>query len=62
MQQSSFSSTLTTIPHYIGQLTRGDAVMYGPEGVHFYTRPETVAARWPTGNRAGVDLHFPSMK
>ncbi len=40
----------------------GDTAMYGPEGVHFYTRLKTVTARWPTGIRAGVDLQFPTMK
>ncbi len=40
----------------------GDTAIYGPEGVHFYTRLKTVTARWPTGIRAGVDLHFPTLK
>lgn len=32
--------------------------VYGPEGVHFYTRLKTVTARWPTGLRAGAQFHF----
>ena len=40
----------------------GDTAMYGPEGVHFYTRLKTVTQRWPTGIRAGLDLNFPAMK
>lgn len=38
----------------------GDHSIYGPEGVHFYTRLKTVTARWPTGIRSGADFHFPS--
>jgi malonate-semialdehyde dehydrogenase (acetylating)/methylmalonate-semialdehyde dehydrogenase len=34
--------------------------IYGPEGVHFYTRLKTVTSRWPAGIRAGADFHFPS--
>ncbi|HVW72090.1 MAG TPA: CoA-acylating methylmalonate-semialdehyde dehydrogenase [Rhizomicrobium sp.] len=32
--------------------------VYGPEGVHFYTRLKTVTSRWPTGIRAGAQFHF----
>jgi malonate-semialdehyde dehydrogenase (acetylating)/methylmalonate-semialdehyde dehydrogenase len=32
--------------------------VYGPEGVHFYTRLKTVTARWPTGLRGGAQFHF----
>jgi len=32
--------------------------VYGPEGVHFYTRLKTVTARWPTGFRGGAQFHF----
>ncbi len=32
--------------------------VYGPEGVHFYTRLKTVTARWPTGLRSGAEFHF----
>ncbi|HEY5789010.1 MAG TPA: CoA-acylating methylmalonate-semialdehyde dehydrogenase [Gammaproteobacteria bacterium] len=35
--------------------------IYGPEGVHFYTRLKTVTTRWPTGIRAGHNLHFPTL-
>jgi len=38
----------------------GDHAVYGPEGVHFYTRLKTVTTRWPTGIRAGARLAFPS--
>ena len=34
--------------------------IYGPEGVHFYTRLKTVTTRWPAGIRSGADFHFPS--
>jgi malonate-semialdehyde dehydrogenase (acetylating)/methylmalonate-semialdehyde dehydrogenase len=40
----------------------GDHAVYGPDGVHFYTRLKTVTARWPTGIRAGAEFHFPSLK
>jgi malonate-semialdehyde dehydrogenase (acetylating)/methylmalonate-semialdehyde dehydrogenase len=40
----------------------GDHAVYGPEGVHFYTRLKTVTARWPAGIRAGAEFHFPSLK
>jgi malonate-semialdehyde dehydrogenase (acetylating) / methylmalonate-semialdehyde dehydrogenase len=40
----------------------GDHSIYGPEGVHFYTRIKTVTARWPTGIRAGAEFNFPSLK
>lgn len=32
--------------------------VYGPEGVHFYTRLKTVTSRWPAGLRAGAQFHF----
>ena len=38
----------------------GAHAIYGPEGVHFYTRLKTVTSRWPAGIRAGADFHFPS--
>jgi malonate-semialdehyde dehydrogenase (acetylating)/methylmalonate-semialdehyde dehydrogenase len=38
----------------------GGHAIYGPEGVHFYTRLKTVTTRWPAGIRAGADFHFPS--
>ena len=40
----------------------GDHAMYGPEGVHFYTRLKTVTTRWPAGIKSGAEFTFPSMK
>ncbi|MDB5506222.1 MAG: methylmalonate-semialdehyde dehydrogenase [Devosia sp.] len=40
----------------------GDHSIYGPEGVHFYTRLKTVTQRWPAGIRAGAEFNFPSLK
>ncbi len=37
----------------------GGHSIYGPEGVHFYTRPKVVIARWPDPIHRGVDLGFP---
>ena len=37
----------------------GDHAIYGPEGVHFYTRPKVVISRWPDPMHRGVDLGFP---
>jgi malonate-semialdehyde dehydrogenase (acetylating)/methylmalonate-semialdehyde dehydrogenase len=37
----------------------GDTHMYGPEGIHFYTRRKVVTARWPNQATIGMDLHFP---
>ncbi|MCZ4271098.1 CoA-acylating methylmalonate-semialdehyde dehydrogenase [Maritalea porphyrae] len=34
--------------------------MYGPEGVHFYTRLKTVTTRWPEGIKEGAVFNFPS--
>ncbi len=39
----------------------GDHAIYGPEGVHFYTRLKTVTARWPSGGRAGPEFGFPTL-
>jgi malonate-semialdehyde dehydrogenase (acetylating)/methylmalonate-semialdehyde dehydrogenase len=36
----------------------GSHGVYGPEGVHFYTRLKTVTSRWPTGIRSGAQFHF----
>lgn len=36
----------------------GDHAIYGPEGVHFYTRLKTVTARWPTGRGEGAEFNF----
>jgi malonate-semialdehyde dehydrogenase (acetylating)/methylmalonate-semialdehyde dehydrogenase len=33
--------------------------IYGPDGVHFYTRPKVVTTRWPEPEQRGVDLGFP---
>jgi len=38
----------------------GDSTMYGPEGVHFYTRPMVVTSRWPDPSGSRVDLGFPT--
>jgi malonate-semialdehyde dehydrogenase (acetylating)/methylmalonate-semialdehyde dehydrogenase len=40
----------------------GDHGIYGPEGVHFYTRLKTVTTRWPAGIKGGADFSFPSQK
>ena len=40
----------------------GDHAIYGPEGIHFYTRLKTVTSRWPTGIRAGAEYVFPTNK
>ena len=37
----------------------GDANMYGPAGVDFYTRTKTVTSRWPDPSTSAVDLGFP---
>jgi malonate-semialdehyde dehydrogenase (acetylating)/methylmalonate-semialdehyde dehydrogenase len=33
--------------------------IYGPEGVHFYTRAKVTTTRWPDPAHRGVDLGFP---
>ncbi|GHA22667.1 putative 3-oxopropanoate dehydrogenase [Devosia pacifica] len=38
----------------------GDHSIYGPEGVHFYTRLKTVTQRWPKGIKEGAQFTFPS--
>jgi len=38
----------------------GDHSIYGPEGVHFYTRLKTVSSRWPTGIKSGAVYTFPT--
>jgi malonate-semialdehyde dehydrogenase (acetylating)/methylmalonate-semialdehyde dehydrogenase len=40
----------------------GDHAIYGPEGVHFYTRLKTVTTRWPAGIKSGAEFTFPSIK
>jgi malonate-semialdehyde dehydrogenase (acetylating)/methylmalonate-semialdehyde dehydrogenase len=37
----------------------GSHAIYGPEGVHFYTRQKVVIGRWPDPIHRGVDLGFP---
>jgi malonate-semialdehyde dehydrogenase (acetylating)/methylmalonate-semialdehyde dehydrogenase len=37
----------------------GDAHMYGPEGIRFYTRTKVVTSRWPDPATSRVDLGFP---
>jgi malonate-semialdehyde dehydrogenase (acetylating)/methylmalonate-semialdehyde dehydrogenase len=37
----------------------GDSHMYGPEGVHFYTRTKVVTSRWPDPTTSQIDLGFP---
>ncbi|HAN07240.1 MAG TPA: methylmalonate-semialdehyde dehydrogenase (CoA acylating) [Acidimicrobiaceae bacterium] len=37
----------------------GDAHMYGPDGVRFFTRAKVVTARWPDPGTSSVDLGFP---
>ncbi len=37
----------------------GSDAIYGPEGVHFYTRQKVVISRWPDPIHRGVDLGFP---
>ena len=40
----------------------GDHSIYGPEGVHFYTRLKTITSRWPSGVKEGAVFTFPSMR
>jgi malonate-semialdehyde dehydrogenase (acetylating)/methylmalonate-semialdehyde dehydrogenase len=40
----------------------GDTHMYGPEGVHFYTRRKVVTSRWPDPATSRVDLGFPQSR
>jgi len=37
----------------------GDAHMYGPEGINFYTRGKVVTSRWPDPATSSIDLGFP---
>jgi malonate-semialdehyde dehydrogenase (acetylating)/methylmalonate-semialdehyde dehydrogenase len=37
----------------------GDAHIYGPEGVKFYTRGKVVTSRWPDPSARGKNLGFP---
>jgi malonate-semialdehyde dehydrogenase (acetylating)/methylmalonate-semialdehyde dehydrogenase len=38
----------------------GDTTMYGPEGIHFFTRPKVITTRWPDPATSAVDLGFPT--
>lgn len=38
----------------------GTHAIYGPEGVHFYTRQKVVISRWADPIHRGVDLGFPT--
>ncbi len=38
----------------------GSHAIYGPDGVHFYTRQKVVITRWPDPIHRGVDLGFPT--
>ena len=38
----------------------GDAPIYGPEGIRFYTRPKVVTSRWPDPAASVIDLGFPT--
>jgi malonate-semialdehyde dehydrogenase (acetylating)/methylmalonate-semialdehyde dehydrogenase len=37
----------------------GDTHIYGPEGIHFYTRGKAVTSRWLDPSHGGVSLGFP---
>jgi malonate-semialdehyde dehydrogenase (acetylating)/methylmalonate-semialdehyde dehydrogenase len=38
----------------------GGNPIYGPEGIHFYTRPKVVSSRWPDPATSVIDLGFPT--
>ncbi|MEE8600871.1 CoA-acylating methylmalonate-semialdehyde dehydrogenase [Euzebya tangerina] len=38
----------------------GSHGIYGPEGVHFYTKQKVLISRWPDPMHRGVDLGFPA--
>ena len=38
----------------------GDAPIYGPEGIRFYTRPKVITSRWPDPASSMIDLGFPT--
>ncbi|MDA8291469.1 MAG: CoA-acylating methylmalonate-semialdehyde dehydrogenase [Actinomycetota bacterium] len=40
----------------------GDAHMYGPAGVDFYTRSKVVTSRWPEASTSAIDLGFPGTR
>ena len=37
----------------------GDARMYGPDGIRFYTREKVVTSRWPEPSVSAIELGFP---
>jgi len=41
------------------QLLKADSHVYGPEGIHFYTRTKVVTTRWPDPVTSTVELGFP---
>ncbi|WP_432974865.1 CoA-acylating methylmalonate-semialdehyde dehydrogenase [Dactylosporangium sp. CA-233914] len=40
----------------------GDTHMYGPDGIHFYTRGKVVTSRWPDPATSTIDLGFPQTR
>ena len=40
----------------------GDTHMYGPDGIHFFTRTKVVTERWPDPGTSSVDLGFPQTR
>jgi malonate-semialdehyde dehydrogenase (acetylating) / methylmalonate-semialdehyde dehydrogenase len=40
----------------------GDAHIYGPEGINFYTRGKVVTSRWPDPATSQIDLGFPQTR
>ena len=40
----------------------GSHAIYGPDGIHFYSRQKVVIGRWPDPVHRGVDLGFPQHK
>jgi malonate-semialdehyde dehydrogenase (acetylating)/methylmalonate-semialdehyde dehydrogenase len=38
----------------------GGNPIYGPEGIHFYTRPKVITSRWPDPATSQIDLGFPT--
>jgi malonate-semialdehyde dehydrogenase (acetylating)/methylmalonate-semialdehyde dehydrogenase len=37
----------------------GDAHVYGPDGIRFYTKMKVVTAHWPDPSLSAIDLGFP---
>jgi len=40
----------------------GDTHIYGPDGIHFYTRGKVVTSRWPDPATSSVNLGFPQTR